>query len=100
MQRRFQRMAHTFTSLLVHVIFSTKGRAPSLDAELRPRLFAYMGGVLRDLQATPLIINGPDDHVHLLSGLPAKLAVADAVRLVKANSSKWVHEQWPGKQAF
>lgn len=59
-----------------------------------------MGGVLRDLHATPLILNGPEDHVHLLTGLPATLAVADAVRFVKANSSKWAHEQWPGRQAF
>ena len=33
-------MAHTFTHLLTHTVFSTKDRAPLLDAELKPRLLA------------------------------------------------------------
>jgi putative transposase len=41
-------MPHTYTSVLVHLIFSTKDRRPYLEAEVRPRLFAYMGGILRE----------------------------------------------------
>ena len=93
-------MAHTFTNLLCHVIFSTKDRLPQIDADLRPRLMAYLGGIVRELNATPVIANGPDDHVHLLVGVPATLAVADLVRVVKANSSRWVHEQLPHRSAF
>ena len=93
-------MAHTFTNLLCHVIFSTKDRLPQIDADLRPRLMAYLGGIVRELHAAPLIANGPDDHVHLLVGLPATLAVADLVRVVKANAWRWVHEQWPARKAF
>jgi putative transposase len=85
---------------LVHAILSTKGRSPSLDPDVRTRLFPYMGGVLREIGAALLLINGPDDHVHLLTGLPATLAVAEAMRIVKSNSSKWIHEQWPGKADF
>ncbi len=36
-------MAYTFTHLLTHIVFNTKDRAPLLDADLKPRLFAYMG---------------------------------------------------------
>ncbi len=93
-------MAHTFTNLLCHVIFSTKNRTPQIDADLRPRLMAYVGGIVREINATPVIVNGPDDHVHLLLGVPATVAVADLVRVVKTNSSRWVHEQWPARRAF
>jgi putative transposase len=54
---------HTFASLLVHVVFSTKDRAPDLSPELSARLFPYMGGIVRELKAVPMIINGPADHV-------------------------------------
>ena len=64
-------MAHTFTNLLTHAIFSTKDRAPSLDTELREQLFPYMIGILRELKGTTLAINGTADHVHLL--LPCRL---------------------------
>ena len=59
-------MAHTFASLLVHVVFSTKDRAPDLSPEFAARLFPYMAGIAKELKAAPMIINGPADHVHAL----------------------------------
>ena len=32
-------MAHTFSHLLTHIVFSTKNRLPMLDADLKARLF-------------------------------------------------------------
>jgi putative transposase len=93
-------MAHTFTNLLTHIIFSTKDRMPTLEPDLKERLFPYMGGIFRELGATPLLINGPTDHVHVLAVLPAKLAVAEILNKVKANSSEWVHKTFPARQTF
>src|SRR5579872_6981658 len=93
-------MPHTYTDLLIHVLFSTDKRQPFLDAELRPRLFAYMGGILKRLGSEPLLINGVKDHVHLLLVLPPKLCLADVTEKLKANSSKWVHETLSQKRHF
>ena len=93
-------MAHTYTNLLFHIVFSTKARVPLLDADLKPRLFAYMGGIIRELGGTALLINGPSDHVHILALLPAKLAISEVVRKVKANSSGWVHREFPDQWSF
>lgn len=86
-------MAHTFTNLLTHIIFSTKNREPLITDAMRDRLFAYMGGILNELQVTPILINGPSDHVHLLVALPASGALSDIMRVLKTNSSRWVHEE-------
>jgi len=93
-------MAHTFTNLLTHVIFSTKDRAPYLEPDVKNRLFAYMGGIVRELDARALLINGPADHVHILASLPAKLAPAELIGKVKANSSGWIHKEFPRRRAF
>lgn len=93
-------MAHTFAHLLAHIVFSTKDRRPLLDAPLKERLFPYMGGILRELHAHPILINGPADHVHLLADLPARLAPADILRVLKTNSSRWVHETFPDRRDF
>lgn len=82
------------------MIFSTKDRLPHLDAELRPRLHGYIGGILRELNAIPIAINGPADHLHLLLAMPPALALADAMRVTKTNASRWVHEQWPHRGGF
>jgi len=93
-------MARTFTNLLFHVIFSTKNRARLLDENLKLRLFPYMGGVARNIESSLLSINGPDDHIHMLLSLPADSSIADAIRVLKANSSKWVHDTFPDHKSF
>ena len=93
-------MGHTYTNLLTHIIFSTKDRAPLLDADLKPRLFAYMGGIIRELDGIALIINGPTDHVHILAALSPKFGVSEIVGKVKANSSGWVHREFPNRRTF
>jgi REP element-mobilizing transposase RayT len=84
-------MSHTYTNLLTHVIFSTKDRAPLITAALHDDLLAYMGGIVRELGGALRSANARPDHVHLLWSLPPTLATADALRVVKTNSSRWVH---------
>jgi REP element-mobilizing transposase RayT len=55
-------------------------------------LHAYLGGIIRNLQGQALRVNGMPDHVHLLVWLPPTVAIAEALRVLKANSSRWVHE--------
>ena len=93
-------MGHTYTDLLAHVIFSTKDRTPSLDAELKARIFPYIGGIIRELGGTPLLINGPADHVHIFLVSPARVALSELVGKLKANSSGWVHREFPGHGSF
>jgi len=68
--------------------------------DLAARLFPYMGGIVRERNGVPLIINGLADHVHLLVSLPTNDSVAELLRVVKANSSRWVHEQFPAQSRF
>jgi REP element-mobilizing transposase RayT len=81
---------------LVHALFSTKDREPLIRAEVRPDLYAYMGGITSHLRGEPVVINGAKDHVHVLFVLPAALALADFMEKLKANSSKWAKERVRG----
>src|ERR1035441_9694414 len=83
-------MPHSFASLLVHVIFSTKDRSSDLSPELAARLFPYMAGIVRERKGVPVIINGPADHVHLLVYVSTTESIADLLRVVKTNSARRV----------
>jgi putative transposase len=85
-------MAGTYTKLFYHIVFSTKHRAPYITAAIEDELQKYISGIVRGIEGSCLEINGMPDHVHLLALLPPKIAVSDALREIKANSSKWVHE--------
>jgi putative transposase len=60
---------------------------------MRRDTHAYLGGIARNLNGRAYTIGGVTDHVHILLSLPPTLAIADAIRVIKANSSKWIREQ-------
>jgi REP element-mobilizing transposase RayT len=91
---------HSFTSCLVHCVWSTKNREPSLTSDLRARLWPYLGGIAKQNQMKMLAIGGMADHVHVLLSLPATLSIATAMQLLKGNSSKWLRETFPKMRSF
>ena len=94
-------MAGSYASLLYHIVFSTRARQSWLvSPAVRERLWEYMGGVLRNCDCAPLKIGGTADHVHVLCSIGRTQAVADAVRDLKANSSRWLREEFPEMAGF
>jgi putative transposase len=93
-------MPGAYTNLLYHFVFSTKDRSPSIGPAMKARLYEYVEGIVRGERGRLLEINGSSDHVHLLVNLRPTLAVADALRLIKANSSKWANETFPNAPQF
>jgi REP element-mobilizing transposase RayT len=81
-------------------VFSTKNRRPCLTAQLRDRLWPFLGGIAREHQMKAVGIGGVDDHVHLLLPLPATMPIAKAMQLIKGGSSKWVHDTFPDQRLF
>jgi len=93
-------MSRTFTNLLTHLVFSTKDREPLIVPDLKPELYAYLGGLTRELKGKAYGINGTDDHIHMLISLPPVVSISDALRFLKSNSSGWVHDKWPRRRSF
>lgn len=91
---------HSFVSSLHHCVFATKNREPVLTSAIRERLWPYLGGIARENQMKALAIGGVADHVHILLSSPATVSISKAMQLLKGNSSKWVHETFPGLRAF
>ncbi len=81
-------MAHTHTVLLYHIIFSTKKRIPLLKPPVRDIIYPYISGTIKELNGKALIINGTDDHLHILCQLRPKPDVAEVVKKIKGSSSK------------
>ena len=93
-------MGHSYTNLLYHIVFSTKDRRVWLDEETSPRLYDYLGGAIRSEGGIAIIINGCNDHVHILAKLRQDKAVADVLRSMKANSSAWIHRTFSRSADF
>jgi putative transposase len=86
-------MPSTYTNLLYHIIFSTKNREPIIEEVWKEELYRYLGGILRAEGGVCIEINGMPDHVHSLAKIKPAISVADMLKLIKANSSKWVNDE-------
>ncbi|HEV3144490.1 MAG TPA: IS200/IS605 family transposase [Gemmataceae bacterium] len=93
-------MPQSYTCLHYHLVFSTKGRVPSITPDIQARLWEYLGGIVRGAGGIPIQIGGTADHVHLLVTLKQQPALADFMRELKAGSSGWIHDTFPDGRDF
>jgi REP element-mobilizing transposase RayT len=85
-------MAHKYPNILIHYVFSTKGRKNLIPDNLIPRLCKYFAGIGRNHGIPVLAAGAISNHSHLLVALPANVAAAKAIQALKANSSRWLRE--------
>ena len=93
-------MPGTYSQLLFHVVFSTKGRKPWITADIAERLYPYMGGIVRAEKGVLYDIGGVEDHVHMYLRWRTDGAVSDLMRTVKARSSRWGGGTYPDLGGF
>jgi REP element-mobilizing transposase RayT len=77
----------------VHIVFSTKQRAPLINDEIGSNLHAYLAGIARKLDCECFRVGGVADHVHLAIGLATTRTAAKVVSEIKTGSSIWMKEQ-------
>ncbi len=93
-------MPQSLSYLLTHIVFSTKDRAPVLDAPVRLSLHAYLATVARNVDCECFRVGGVADHVHLAVRLSRTITMAHLIEELKTSSSKWLKTQSPALAAF
>jgi REP element-mobilizing transposase RayT len=93
-------MAHTYASNIIHCIFSTKERKPTLATDRMADLYAYLGGIARSEGFTLIAAGGTANHIHLLIVLPATSCLASAVQKMKGSSSRWLGKGFAWQEGY
>ncbi len=93
-------MSHSYSAIVLHVVFSTRERSRLIPLDRADDLYAYMGGAARNLGFRLLKAGGTSDHVHLLISIPAKLPAATAVQKLKANSSRFLGADFGWQEGY
>jgi REP element-mobilizing transposase RayT len=83
-------MPQSLSSVLIHLVFSTKHREPWIRANLESEFHAYGSTVLRNLGCPALEMNGTADHVHVLFVRSRVKTIAEVVEELKTSTSKWI----------
>lgn len=84
----------------MHIVFSTKDRQPFIHPSVAPELYAYLGGICKNMESFPVEIGGSTDHVHILCLLSRKMALMKLVEELKSHSSKWIKDKGHEYRSF
>lgn len=94
-------MPQSLANILVHLVFSTKDRAPFLqNPGTRAQLHSELGAVSKALGCSTVIVGGIEDHVHILARQARTISLADWVKELKRVTSIWIKKQSPQFSAF
>jgi putative transposase len=83
-------MAQSLSKLFVHIIFHIKNPEAYIRNEDKNDLFAYIGSIIKDNESIPILINGVEDHVHILCVMSKNIALAKFTEEIKRHSSRWI----------
>jgi len=83
-------MAQSLSKIYLHTVFSTKYRNALIKKEIEEELFAYIGDTIKRDGGIPFLINGTENHIHILSTLPRTITLAKYIENIKRNSSRWI----------
>ena len=83
-------MSQSLSKLYVHAIFHVKYNEHLIRPEDDEELYTYIGGVIKLSKSIPIIINGIENHIHVLCIMSKNICLADLMEDIKRNSSRWI----------
>lgn len=83
----------TYTQLLYQIVFSTKNREKTLTKNNRDELFKYISGLLQNKKCHLYIINGVEDHIHIITHIHPTISLSNLIKDIKVASSLHIKEK-------
>lgn len=93
-------MANTYTQIHIHAVFAVQNRVSVIQQPWKDELYKYISGIIKNNGHKLLIINGMPDHIHVLLGMRPMQSLADLMRDIKSDSSKWINDNNLAKGKF
>jgi putative transposase len=94
-------MPNTYSEVYYHVVWSTKGRTPTLTEDIERDLYPFIRHKCRELDAQVYALNGIEDHTHLAVSTPLNISVSEFIQKIKGSSSFFInHHDPPPDPAF
>jgi putative transposase len=75
----------------IHVVWSTKYREPTITNKLKPELLHHIRKNANEKGYYIYELNCTSDHIHILLALGPTQNVADFVKQVKGESTRWIN---------
>ncbi len=93
-------MANTYNQCYIQLVFAVKYRQNLITKNIRDEVEKYITGIIHAKKQKVLSIYCNPDHTHILVSLDTNLSIADLMRFIKSNASKFINEKKLTKSDF
>jgi REP element-mobilizing transposase RayT len=85
-------MSQKLCRALFHIVITTNDRRNYIPANMLESVRKQIFEIARQHELDLLAVGGTENHMHLLLEVPPETSVAQAVRLIKTNTGRWLRE--------
>ena len=82
----------THTQIIYQIVYSTKYREKCMVKKSREKLFKYISGILANKNCHLYIINGVEDHLHIVTHIHPMVALAPLIKDIKISCNNFIKE--------
>ena len=90
----------THLAVYIHLVWGTWDRLPLLNGEFARDIYRAIGAECTAMGSELIAIGGVEDHVHVLTSLPATISVAELVKRLKGSSAHLATHQLIPREFF
>ncbi len=83
----------TLIKFYLHLIWQIRSDSPVIQPEDKADLYKFMEHVLEKNDCLPIVINGTENHVHLLVNFTVTQTISKVVGKIKRESSVWLSKK-------
>ena len=84
----------THTQIIYQIVFSTKYRKKCMLKSTRETVFKYISGIIKNKSSRLFIINGVEDHLHIITHIHPSICLADLIKEIKISSNSFIKEKY------
>ena len=93
-------MAQSLSKVFIHIVFHVNIASAKIREEDNNNLYTHVGNIIKSNNSIPILINGMEDHIHILCVLSKNMSLAKLVEEIKRNSSRWIKKLHPYYEKF
>lgn len=86
-------MPNTYTQIHIHAVFVVQSKECNISPKWEEEMYKYIMGIIKTNKHKPLVINGTENHIHILFGMRPSQSLSDLMQDIKGSSSKWINEK-------
>ena len=86
-------MPKTYSSIWIHLIWTTKDRNPFIAKDFNVALCTFIRRNTAEKDITVDMINGVEEHMHALIRLKPVQSVSEVMKQIKGASARWINAE-------